>query len=1190
MKRRWLAILLALAMTLSLLPAAALAEGEEAAGAAEQLYAYWVGRWVQGGDRGELIDHGDYALKGDWGDNWGVLFYTDVDGTNMVPGDSVITFVPDDGTAADAIQVTLNNNGCWNLGYTALGSGVIRTTVEGVTYEATVVSELPYMGFSSAPTMSADSYLADRTFTYTDTNRTFYFVLEPNSGDQISDVSGCGDLQYAISAVNGNEGKLVTFTIPTDVDFEGELEITLTMTNPYGQSTWTSRESIQLVSTSRRIVAQSDYRDYGTFYETEDGTYDVGTTLEIGYETGRVFYIRDNGAFDLAQKYSVSSSNEAVMTVEKLGTAANTGNPIWNIRAVGFGSADVVLTFDSGEVMTYPVSVVVPGLSWATDTVLNESTYVPDRPVHYSDEQYVFYAVYQNTNNAFDTFVLSPDYAQYADALTVEFTPGSSYAKVTLDPSAAKLDGAYIEFLHTGSWNGRICMNLESAAPRMVYRWVGGNRENLTEEVDDNHPTTATLNPNNSHWMVFCLRSGDSVTPLENVTSVVSSDTSVASVEYLGVTDQGNPAYEIHGVDFGSAVITVTYGDGDTLTMPVDVVLPERGWSSAATLTQDSYVADEFVYSDSASTIYYVFTGGTISSFGLMEAYSQYADCFDITLADDGSYVAVTVREDASLVELWVRFEGTFNWSSGGSWTGRAGLWFINSSAPTLGAPSELQWNVEYDRDDNVRTRMGAVGFRRGDPDQARYDVEYYLVGESKPAAKGSWGYGSTNDQKYFDMSEFIYQDLPSGEYYFRIRTRGDGVNYGDGEWVTSDTWVYTAPDAQLTAPSGLTWGERNDEITMNWEPAADAGYYELEMYYAETEDGEKENMSGYFDIRAEEDPWEILWEEDIAEYGNGWYFFKVRAISADITQIRNSDWSEFSPGFFLGDVVAAVNGALDNIDPTTATTADIQAAVGDIAHLDEALAADTTNDSTVAKIAGLEQTMGATTIDTTGAPANFTAEDVKVTGAVMNAGADATLTISAVDGTNAPAELNPAQYNNTIQFAMDIPQAVDTDDTEIGLQLAVPVKITLPIPAQINPTFLVVLHYKESTGTWEELSWPHVYQENGKWYATFVVDSMSPFALAQRQVTASVVDGQVLVSAYLPTAGKDMKFLCAVYSAEGKMLGMAALEPHSAEPVAVAVSEISEGMYLKVISADAGDGWVPLADAQEIPLLSEAQ
>lgn len=1614
MKKRISSLLLALCMVLSLVPAAAAAGETAELASAQPLYAYWVGQWHNGGDRGALIEgNGEGRWIGDWGDSWSVLFYTDEQGASMLPADAVVTYVPDDGTLADIVRVTSNDLGSWNVSYTAIGSGTLQVTVDGVTYERSVLSRLPHDGWCTQTTLTVDTYIPSRKFMYSDTQRTFYYVYDPDVGVTINNVSGAGDLAWSISK------NVVTFTVPGGYSYDGRLDIQLQVSDTSGES-WTRHADIYLINGTRHIAAQSDYRNNDIF-EREDDTYNSGTKLEPGYETGRVFYIMENGAVTLAQHYSVSSSNEAVMTVERLGDAANTGNPVWNIRAHSFGTADVVLTFDSGEVLTYPVTVDVPWLSWATGPALNRSTYLGG-DLYYDSDQYVFYAAFSDSDSIFNTFALESGFEEYADALTIDFTPGSSYAKVTLDPTSDKLDGAYIEFRHTGnSGNGRICMNLSYAGEKLVGRWVGGNRQDLRENMNDESMSRVRLNPTYTHWVVFCssvrgvetvlsditsvvssdtsvvdvyligtsdlgspvyeisgkslgsctitvtcdggktmtipvtvtlpdngwstgpvlnmdtwlpnsitytdtqrtfyysqrggaltsfavasqysqyadcfdielasdgsyakvtvkegvtidnvrvgfadagnwtnggswngvttirfinggdklaftwvngnpddlreeqsgeydvtarldpgsgcwavfcLSSGDTITPLTDITSVVSNDESVATARLLGTSDLGNPVYEIYGVDFGSTSVTVTYGGGKTLTMPVNVTLPSRGWSSATTLTEatflpgqlshmedtptvyyvtrngkltsfelddwcreyagdltveisadgtyaavtlkdkatldgvwigfrscgaydnggtwdhgcsvqfnysgekavwnscwrengelveeskqtnsgfsvdmgnhrfcifylssggqltalqdiisvtssdesvftvsyegvaantghgvynvrgvmegtasvivtydggktlslpvsvflpefawstapalttQSFVDEEFTYSKSSPTVYFVATGAQINSFRLDDRDSQLADCFTITIDPTGTFASVTVVDGAPLAGRGISFCAELTNDAGYTWDYHAGMRFNNGDAPVLGTPTGLKWNVTYNWSDTETARMGSVGFTRADPDQGKYEVEFYQVGSSAPVLQGSWGYGSGNEQKYYDMSEFIYADLPSGDYYFRIRAVGDGYNYRDGEWAASDVWTYTEPQAQLTIPTILHWSQANDEIFMNWSGVEDSQYYDVKVFYAETETGEKEEVGGSFDFHS---PQMHLREQTIAQHGEGWYFFRVRAISGDITQIRNSAWSDFSPGFCLGDVIATVNSALDNIDTAGSTVEDVQKAVGVIENLDEALAADTDNSGTAATIAKLEEEIGiTTTVDTANAPAGFDGAAVQVTGAALNvdvaAGVDkATLTISEVDESDPPEKLNETLYKNTIQFALDIPQAKDDDPDTAGLQLAVPVKITLPIPENISPAFLVVLHYKESIQDWEELRWPHVYQDEttGKWFATFVVDSMSPFALVERQSSAWVENGTIRLDAYLPTTGGKVEFLCAVYSKDGQMLDLLKLQSH-AEPVTIELEEIQEGMYLKVISANAGQGWVPLSGAQEIPV-----
>lgn len=58
------------------------------------------------------------------------------------------------------------------------------------------------------------------------------------------------------------------------------------------------------------------------------------------------------------------------------------------------------------------------------------------------------------------------------------------------------------------------------------------------------------------------------------------------------------------------------------------------------------------------------------------------------------------------------------------------------------------------------------------------------------------------------------------------------------------------------------------------------------------------------------------------------------------------------------------------------------------------------------------------------------------------------------------------------------------------------PVLVTLPIPAAINPDFLVILHYKQD-GTQERV-FHNVFQRGSQWYVSLVLTGFSGFTLTE--------------------------------------------------------------------------------------------
>ncbi|MBQ6711622.1 MAG: leucine-rich repeat protein [Clostridia bacterium] len=542
---------------------------------------------------------------------------------------------------------------------------------------------------------------------------------------------------------------------------------------------------------------------------------------------------------------------------------------------------------------------------------------------------------------------------------------------------------------------------------------------------------------------------------------------------------------------------------------------------------------------------------------------------------------------------------------------------------PKLGTPTDLKWHISYEEnwDNNgfvsqtAFERMGSVAFKRpvdenGDFfDQGQYDIRIFRInadGSEKEVSSSGRGIGSTSPVPCVADHGFIYGDLDSGTYFFKVRCRADDGNYAPSDWADSRDWAdpatgydgtftFTRPASVLSTPSGLRWNDRKDynfdtklDIAALWTPVDNAHYYFVEYYGAATETGAKERLSGSMDIRHWEgdDLHNLLREHTIAEYGEGWYFFKVQAVPADITRYRISEWSGYSIGYDLDLTVDKVNDQLDSIDTSTSSASDIQEALTDIQHLDKAMAADAEKGTTdtLDKLKDLEDAVKSKLNVQTAIQSTTTAIDsskVKASNMALNVNTataqDTTVTLNittpADPNVAPPSQLINTQNENTVIFSMDIDGAVDASPAE-GKQLKIPVQITLPVPAGINPAFLVILHEK-SEDDWEELTLPHVYEEDGQWYATFNVHSFSHYAMGEKALTAQAEGNTVTLQAHLPTKGVQTQYLCAVYSAQGQMLGVGVLQPQSDDQLVITLDqEVPAGATMLIFAPDAGSGW----------------
>ncbi len=468
-----------------------------------------------------------------------------------------------------------------------------------------------------------------------------------------------------------------------------------------------------------------------------------------------------------------------------------------------------------------------------------------------------------------------------------------------------------------------------------------------------------------------------------------------------------------------------------------------------------------------------------------------------------------------------------------------------------LGMPTELQWHKEYDRHASVPTDVpGMMSWKRC-LDQARYDVNVYDANDTnpdkEPVSSSSWTFSSTTRQTHFSVTDLLLEDLPSGTYYFTVQAVGDENTFIDGPVATSPTWTYTNPGVKLPQLTNVRWDGRN----MLWnDPASleDVRGYHVELYYAQTLYGVKDQFAGFW--TDEYESMTELQDRHLMEHGNGYYWFRVRLISNDMTKKTLGPWSAMSGPFNQGAASDTVNDGLQDIldkikDPDKAVEAVKDM---DTEALAAAMAADKSSgaqgDGTLDLIERLENKTGVETkIDTSTMTNNkFDANQVSVVGAALNAAENAEkVTLQIGEPNKNHSGLIGTQYSNTIQFSMHLEGASTAvpKPAQGNQELEVPVRITLPVPGDINPDFLVILHHMVSTDTYVEIR-PHLYEENGQWYASFVVTSFCDFIMAAKTMTADA--GQNNVTIQLNLQEDKTAAMCAVYDGNGKQLAIKVL------------------------------------------------
>ena len=119
-------------------------------------------------------------------------------------------------------------------------------------------------------------------------------------------------------------------------------------------------------------------------------------------------------------------------------------------------------------------------------------------------------------------------------------------------------------------------------------------------------------------------------------------------------------------------------------------------------------------------------------------------------------------------------------------------------------------------------------------------------------------------------------------------------------------------------------------------------------------------------------------------------------------------------------------------------------------------------------------------------------AQDVQIVGANLNnvaEGKSAVLVISEAEKENTIP--NGYEAENAVHISMTLENVADTKN------LAVPVKITLPVPDGMNPSQVVVIHYH---GNSTEVLEPVIVEVSGKYFVSVVLEGFSDFAITQKQ------------------------------------------------------------------------------------------
>jgi len=414
-----------------------------------------------------------------------------------------------------------------------------------------------------------------------------------------------------------------------------------------------------------------------------------------------------------------------------------------------------------------------------------------------------------------------------------------------------------------------------------------------------------------------------------------------------------------------------------------------------------------------------------------------------------------------------------------------------------LAAPINLTWNkgLDYVNGQSVLCDYpGSLVWQVVSPVEAVYDTMLYqeVDGEWVWIDGSGYYYHPDNETTWMSADDLAYAQLESGKYKIVVTAYPwDETQYIASEDVESTVFTYKKPSAQLPAATelqivemyeddletfGLCWSSESEKYVIEWYCSSQPTDNVLEEY---------ENATTFWGWNSDKEssvPGYLL-----EEWGDGYYYSRVRVVSDDITKTANSPWSAVcGPYHYFDAVQSATQALLKALETSNSPETARQAAQAlDQEALISAIRKDT--DGTVLmRLRQLEEVAGgAAQIKVADDFTGFTADQVTVVGANLNTptSADAPITLSIGKAEKTHILADDLNSPDAVQFSMKLDNV--TAQT-------VPVVVTLPIPAGINPVEMVIIHHGASG---DEVIKPITTSENS---VTILLTHFSDFTITE--------------------------------------------------------------------------------------------
>lgn len=363
MMKKTLCLLLALALCLPLLPASALA-ADGMAGEDRQLY------FCRSGDEADRLTALRFAPR----ESISGFFCIIPDGETLQRIDSGVAYTPDEGSAENALTLFLageaENATSSFVWFNTFGTGrLVYTDETGVRYSMAAACVLPSEGFSTATTLTEETYLPNNAYCPKDLSF-FYVFPEGTVVTGVSAVAVYVDEPFPVPAeVLSAQPHVCRFTLTSDLFSNGAfaLEVSFTL---QGSDT----PAIAFIS------VQDPAPCFGFRLYWQDGSFSENlfrsVETDAGFSNQLGFFLSSGDASSLLDLASVTFL-PAEGTAQNAMTATKLANGIWQLDSVLPGQGTLQCTAQDDTVYTLPVDIALPLAGFFSARRRAAETYLP---------------------------------------------------------------------------------------------------------------------------------------------------------------------------------------------------------------------------------------------------------------------------------------------------------------------------------------------------------------------------------------------------------------------------------------------------------------------------------------------------------------------------------------------------------------------------------------------------------------------------------------------------------------------------------------------------------------------------------------------------------------------------------------------------------------------------------------------